>query len=733
MSDGLFEALNEQQAEAVRLTGRPVLVLAGAGSGKTRVIVHKIAHLVRNEGLPSATILALTFTNKAAGEMRNRARALLGDEATAATIGTFHSVGLRILRDHASLVGRRRGFVVYDAQDQAALVARIVKDKGLPRQDHRPPELLHGIERAKRRGLTPGELAAHPTRPPDPVLLQVYEAYEKHLREANAVDFGDLLAKVVRLFEEHPAVRHGYQYRWRHALVDEFQDTNQAQYRMLRLLVEQPDGRTGGLTVVGDDDQAIYGWRGAHVGNILSFPKDFPDAHVVRLERNYRSSANILEAAGEVISHNTERHPKRLWTERPPGPPIELHRAATEVGEAEHIVSRVAALRGEVALSEIAVFYRTHAQSRALEEVLRRHAVPYRVVGGLRFYERAEVKDVLSYLRLLVNPADDVSLLRIVNVPRRGIGAKSTATLLETARARGSSLYEAIPDGAEALGSARRRHLLAFRELIEELRELAATAPARTVLVRSLERTGYFAHLGNEPDPLRAQSRQDNVRELLSAIEAYTESRPGATLAGFLDEAALLSDFDRLGEGQAALEPALTLMTVHSAKGLEFDVVFVAGLEQRLFPHANSLGSDKLIAEERRLFYVALTRARERAYLTLARTRRRFGDVEALPPSVFLSELPEELIAPTPGSAGPASGGRSARRAGEEEVVVYEDEDYDQRYDLGLTADEVIGRRVRHPTLGRGRIRAARDGRVQVDFERGGRHVLDPRFLELVH
>ena len=749
-SDELSQALNPQQAEAVRVTDRPVLVLAGAGSGKTRVIVYKIAHLVRELGLPGGAILALTFTNKAAGEMRERAHDLLGERHIGdAAIGTFHSIGLRILRSHASLIDRRSGFSVYDAQDQEALVARILRDKGVPRDEHRPSDMLRQIEWAKRRCLAPDELAAHPKRGRDPLVDEVYSRYEAHLREANAVDFGDLLAKVVRLLEAHPEVRDGLQYRWRYVLVDEFQDTNQAQYRLLRLLVELPDGATSGLTVVGDDDQAIYGWRGAHVGNILSFPEDFPSAEIVRLERNYRSSATILEAAGELIARNRERHPKRLWTERPAGPPIELHRSSTEVGEAEHVVSRIVGLRGSIGLDEIAVFYRTHAQSRALEEVLRRSSLPYRIVGGQRFYERAEVKDVLAYLRLLVNPDDDVGLLRVLNVPRRGIGKKTVTTLLDAAQATGRSLYGAIPACAETLGAAPARNLRDFRALIDELRELAATAPAKTVLVRTLERTKYFDHLAKESDPLRAQSRKDNVRELLSALGAFAESRPGATLAGFLDEAALLSDFDRLSE-EGELEPAVTLMTVHSAKGLEFDVVFVAGLEQGLFPHANSLDAESRIAEERRLFYVALTRARDRAFLSLARTRRRYGDFEAAAPSVFLSELPAELLDVTPGSlesraaTAPARGGSGwstpsrspgARGAvsraapGDELVVEY---DYDQDEGAAVTADNAVGRQVRHPTLGSGRITAVRDGRIQVDFDRAGRKVLDPRYVELL-
>jgi DNA helicase-2/ATP-dependent DNA helicase PcrA len=755
--------LNPPQAEAVQVVDRPVLVLAGAGSGKTRVITHKIAWLVHHIGLPPDAILALTFTNKAAGEMRSRAARMLGAAAERATIGTFHAVGLRILRVHARLIGREPGFVVYDAQDQEALLKRVLADLNVDPKVFRPRVVLHGIEAAKQRCQGPEAVTLAPPGSTAAIVARAYPLYEKRLREANAVDFGDLLWRVTTLFREHPAALAAYHYRWRHVLVDEFQDTNHAQYALLRQLVERPDGRLCGLTVVGDDDQSIYGWRGAHIGNILGFPKDFPDAHVVRLERNYRSTANILAAAGEVIAKNRRRHPKRLWTEAGPGSLVAVHRADTELDEAAWIVDRVRELHegwrgGEpVPLSQIAVFYRTNAQSRPFEDALRRAGLGYQVLGGLRFYERKEVKDVLAYLRLLVNPADDVSFVRIVNVPRRGIGDTTVERLFERARDEGTSAWAALPAFAAEAKAAAGRRLRDFHQLVEDLRRRAATSNAVRTAVSVLEATQYLEQY--EDDTVEAQTRRENVRELVNAIEVFCEQRPGATLADYLDEVSLVADVDTMKEG----EDALTLMTVHSAKGLEFDAVFVAGLEEDLFPHANSVGDEDDVEEERRLFYVALTRARRDLAITLARQRRRYGELLDCTPSRFLGELPAAVLAPTPGSLGrrvprlpldddwaplpvvarPSAAARPAARAvrpaalGErrsaavEPLDLVETVEYDAAdgCDAPQTIEEAIGRRVRHPTFGEGRVTGARGDLVHVDFPAVGRKLIVGRYL----
>ena len=756
-----IEALNPEQRDAVLAIDRPVLVLAGAGSGKTRVITHKIAYLVRRAGYPPESILALTFTNKAAGEMRSRAARMLGPEAERATIGTFHAIGLRILRAHASTIGRKPGFVVYDAQDQETLIKRVLKHLNVDPKVFRPVDVLRGIEKEKRLCRGPETTTYAPPGSFEGLVARAYPVYEERLRDANAVDFGDLLWRVAKLFQEHPEALAAYQWRWRYVLVDEFQDTNHAQYKMMRQLVERSDGSLAGLTVVGDDDQSIYGWRGAHVGNILSFPDHFPGCHVVRLEQNYRSSANILEAAGEVIARNARRHPKRLWTEEKPGAPLELHQADTEIEEADWAVRRLRQLRDvSIPLRETAVFYRTNAQSRPFEDALRRANVPYQVVGGLRFYERKEVKDVLAYLRLLANPSDDVSLTRIVNVPRRGIGDTTVERLLAHAAGLGTSAWDALPAFAAATRAAAGKRLAEFRSMMEDLLARAAGQSAYRTIVDVLETTQYLDSY--DDGSVESESRIENVRELVNAVEVFCERRASAepaatTLAAYLDDVALVSDIDMVEEG----EDAVTLMTVHSAKGLEFDAVVVAGLEERIFPHANSMDDEERLEEERRLFYVALTRARHRVFLTLARQRRRYGALDPCDASRFLGELPRAVLQTTPGSlqarrasfaglggdgawggggawgAGAGAGrlGRAAPSSGAgapatpEPHVAY---DEDSGFDVPQTIEEAVGRRVRHPVFGTGRVTGGRGDRVYVEFPGAGTKLIIGRFLHFL-
>lgn len=727
MSDRLLAELNEDQREAVRICDRPLLVLAGAGSGKTRVITFKVAHLIDHEGLRPDSILGLTFTNRAAREMRTRAEALLAGDAERVTLGTFHAVGLRILRRHAELIDRDRGMTVYDAQDQETLAKRILRELDVADDQLRPAAALHWIQRQKENNLgplEPREIEVLRDRRAKTLAL-VYREYETRLRAANAVDFGDLIALPTELFVRYPEILAGFRYQWRHVLVDEFQDTNVAQYRFLRALTGPGDGEPAGITAVGDDDQAIYSWRGATVENILGFKDDYEGAHVVRLERNYRSTGNILKAASGLISHNSRRHEKTLWTEAVGGAPLEISGVDSEFEEADRVVRAIQTAGPMVSYDDIAVFYRTNAQSRVLEDALRRRGIPYRVYGGMRFYDRAEVKDVLAYLRVLANPADDVSLQRILNVPARGIGAKTASRLAELARARGLTLRAALGPSAAAFGGAAGRRLAEFATLLDELTVKAREAPVLEVLEDTLERTGYL-RMYDDAGTVEAETRGDNVRELVSAVAAFADGYPQAKLGDLLDEIALATDLDETEAGA----PVVTLMTVHSAKGLEFDHVFIVGLEKGLMPHVNAASNDE-VEEERRLAYVAITRARQRVFLSYARTRRRYGAVEVRLPSPFLRELPPDLLAPRDTRTREEIMGRPAsRRPIRRTPQQPNDSAYPQ--DFALTLDQAIGRTVRHPVFGVGVISGGYADRVHVEFETAGRKTLPAAYLRLV-
>ena len=745
----LLEELNESQREAVLAFDGPVLILAGAGTGKTRTIIHKMAYLVRVRGLAPWHILAMTFTNKAAGEMRERLRALLGPEdAGDLNLGTFHSIGVRLLRRYGGLIGLDPGFVIYDDGDQKTLLGRILKEMNL--SDGFPVQRIRSfIDRAKNHCMGPDD----PRLPLDghfeEVAADVYAVYQKRLRAANAVDFGDLIVEVIRLLEEQRAVQDELHYRFKYVLVDELQDTNLAQHRLLKLLVSD----SGGLCVVGDDDQSIYRWRGAEIANILRFEHDYPGTHVVRLERNYRSTANILEAAGAVIAHNRARHPKTLWTETEPGPNLRLFVAATEREEAQWVASQLRSLQGEVPLNEMAVFYRTNAQSRVFEDELRKVRLPYRVVGGQRFYERAEVKDALAYLRLLVNPRDDMAVERIINVPARGIGGGTVEKVRQRARESGAPLLETAMAMAEDAENAVRKRLRPFAAIMRDLRELVETVPPPAPIVvaqRTLERSGLSEALRAE-GTIEAQSRLENLRELLDSIEEFEDAAATgeATLQGFLDQVALVASTETV-EGEP---DTVTLMTVHAAKGLEFEAVFLAGMEESILPHFNSLDDRDSIEEERRLCYVAMTRARRLLTLTRANVRRRFGQMQDNDPSRFLSEIPRHLLdvtdptearlrgtigrglTGTPGARFSSSYGhreQQAARSYQRDDGLSVDHDYDQRADSTVPGP---GTRVRHPKLGEGRIVSidgmGQDARVKVSFPDLGTRTIVARYLVL--
>ncbi len=642
--------LNDPQAEAVRHTKGPLLVFAGAGSGKTRVITYRVANLVTEARVPPYRIFAVTFTNKAAGEMRARLGRLLGDDvARDLWVGTFHATCARLLRRHGEAIGLSQNFVIYDTDDQKAVVTRALRELDLDEKHYPPRTCLAKIHKAKQELRRPDEMEAGSYV--DDAVVKVFKRYDAQLRAANAVDFEDLIGMMVRLLEENPggqgdAIRRRFEY----VLVDEFQDTNAAQYRFLLALTR--DHRN--LCVVGDDDQSIYRWRGADVRNIRGFQNDFPDALVVKLEENYRSTARIVRAALGVIEKSEERTPKDLWTANAEGAPIEIVATLNERDEAAYVVGVVQDARARgVDPKDIAVFYRVHAQSRVLEEGLRAVHVPYQIIGGTRFYERAEIKSALAYLRVLVNPRSDVDLLRVINTPPRGIGTTTLERLAALATARGLTLHATLgtlddpeleADGPPAkrggLASAKKR-LLAVRDLLARLAARVGSIPPSEMLVDVLETTGYLEALKAD-DTTESEARIENLRELVTSIQDYErESEAGgeaASLAGYLERVSLVSDVDGMKD-----TPKVTLMTVHGAKGLEFEVVVMAGMEEDMFPYRGmSTRDDRDIEEERRLAYVAITRARSRLVMTHAATRQIFGTTRYGKPSQFLAQIPKD-------------------------------------------------------------------------------------------
>jgi DNA helicase-2/ATP-dependent DNA helicase PcrA len=634
--------LNEPQATAAAHVRGPLLVFAGAGSGKTRVITYRIANLLADARVPPWRILAVTFTNKAAGEMRTRLAKLCGpDLAKALWVGTFHATCAKLLRAHGSALGIQQNFVIYDAADQKAVVARALKELDLDERRYPPRAVLSHIHKHKQEGRGPDEAASHGSGYVDDVALRIFRAYEERLRAANAVDFEDLILLVARLLSGTSPEAERIRRRFDYVLVDEFQDTNAMQYRFLRELVRDH----GNLCVVGDDDQSIYRWRGADVRNIRGFRRDYPDATIVKLEQNYRSSARIVAAALGVISRSRDREPKELWTENGPGESIRVVAARDERDEAAFAVETVRRARAEgVDLNEIAIFYRVHAQSRVLEEAMRAANVPYQIIGGTKFYDRAEVKDALAYLRVLVNPASDVDLLRIVNVPARGIGQTTIDRLVAWATAARVTVHEAIGRSGEIddLGAAARKKLKAFHEMLERLRTSAPSWSPSELLERVLEETGYLKALEKE-DSAEADARAENLRELVGSLVDYEAEASAAgepvSLAGYLERVTLVTDVDAMGDGARVV-----MMTVHGAKGLEFERVILTGMEEEMFPYKGvDPGEHEELEEERRLAYVAITRARRHLYMTHTQMRQIFGTTRWNRPSRFLTELPRDV------------------------------------------------------------------------------------------
>jgi DNA helicase-2/ATP-dependent DNA helicase PcrA len=669
----LLEGLNEQQRAAVLHDGSPLLIIAGAGSGKTRVLTHRIAYLLAARGVRPGQVLAITFTNKAAGEMRERVAGLVGPAAETMWVSTFHSACVRILRREATKVGLRSNFSIYDAADSQRLMALVCRELDLDPKRYPPRSFSAQVSNLKNELVdeegyagTVGE-GTHTER----MLAEAYGAYQRRLRQANALDFDDLIMTTVNILQAFPDVAEHYRRRFRHVLVDEYQDTNHAQYVLVRELVggalsqvmaraehgEAEDSvPPAELTVVGDADQSIYAFRGATIRNILEFEDDYPNARTILLEQNYRSTQTILSAANAVIERNADRKPKRLWTAAGNGPRIIGYVADSEHDEASFIAEEIDRLTDsrEARPGDVAVFYRTNAQSRALEEVFVRVGLPYKVVGGTRFYERREVKDALAYLRVLANPDDTVNLRRILNVPKRGIGDRAEACVAALAERERINFNSALLRAAEAPGIASRSvaAITSFTSLLEELRTLVeGGAGPSTLLEAILEQTGYLAELRASHDP-QDESRIENLAELVAVAQEFESTVPDGTLTDFLEQVSLVADADEVPEGAVADGAhdhgedggVVTLMTLHTAKGLEFPVVFLTGLEDGTFPHMRSLGDAKELAEERRLAYVGITRARQRLYLSRAAVRSAWGQPTYAPASRFLGEVPPELV-----------------------------------------------------------------------------------------
>jgi DNA helicase-2/ATP-dependent DNA helicase PcrA len=738
--------LNPEQQEAVLHVDGPLLILAGAGSGKTHVIVNRIAHLIGEGHARPGEVLAVTFTNKAAEEMRARVERLLGGEC-AVWLSTFHSLCARLLRREAPNIGLTRDFVIYDTADQLSALKQVMRELQIDDAYIQPRAALSRISGAKNRMESAEALAAHHGNPREEQIAKIYARYEQVLTANGALDFDDLLLKTVRLLKETDAGRR-YSSRFRYVLVDEYQDTNRPQYMLIRHLASTHHN----VCVVGDPDQSIYQWRGADLRNILDFEEDFPETKVVRLERNYRSTQVILDAASAVISRNLLRKEKRLWTERVGGDRITYLRSGDEIEEADFIARTArTALRQDPDL-RMAVLYRINAQSRVLEDALRREGIAYRIIGSVRFYERKEVKDALAYLKLILNADDDVSFRRIVNVPARGIGRAvmdalervpvgADAPLLAEAARPASSLWARLERGLkEGLFAGRQAaSLRAFHEMMTGLREMAGREVLSTAIGKMLDQSGYLQDLRDDHSE-EAEARVENLAELVSAAREFEARQPDGGLSGFVDQLSLLSDVD---EEQGSRDARILLMTLHSAKGLEFPTVVIAGMEEGLFPHSRASDDDGDLEEERRLCYVGMTRAQDRLILTSAARRRVFGEYRATEPSRFIDEVPAELVREVPtevqtyrspylhGDFRPNSFRRGgARRVREEQPSGFHYENEDQS-----AVPFVPGTRVRHPQFGIGTVQQIEqtgdDFKLTVKFVSVGQKRLIGKYAKL--
>ncbi|MDD4569335.1 MAG: DNA helicase PcrA [Tepidanaerobacteraceae bacterium] len=632
-----LDNLNPQQKEAVTHPAGPLLVLAGAGSGKTRVLTYRMAYLIKNQGVNPKNIIAITFTNKAAREMKDRIEHILPGVRDM-LVSTFHSACVRFLRFDIDKLGYNRNFIIFDNQDQQVLIKDCLKNLNIDDKKFTPAGVLNYIGRAKDQLLIPSKCLDMAKDIREKTMAGIYELYQKRLKENNALDFDDIIMKTVELFKEYPRILSYYQNRFVHILVDEYQDTNIAQYNLIRMMA----AKHRNLCVVGDDDQSIYSFRGADIRNILEFEQDFSDATVIRLEQNYRSTQTILNAANEVIDHNFGRKKKTLWTDNGEGQKINLVTLEDERQEAYFIAREIneRVFRDNIGYGDIAVLYRTNAQSRVLEEAMVKTGLPYRIVGGLRFYQRKEIKDTLSYLRVVANPSDDVSLTRIINVPRRGIGNVTVNKLREVAEEKNRSIFDIITSMDDMLlSSSFKNKLRSFFLMLKDFIEMSKTMSIVDLMNYILEKTGYMEELNNQ-HTTEALSRIENLQEMISAAMEFEQRSPGGGLEDFLAELALVSDVDNMEEK----EQAVVLMTLHSAKGLEFPIVFLSGMDEGIFPHSRSLLDDNQLEEERRLCYVGITRARKKLYMTRAWRRSIYGNKAYYSASRFLDEISPEYI-----------------------------------------------------------------------------------------
>jgi DNA helicase-2/ATP-dependent DNA helicase PcrA len=752
----LLTGLNGPQRDAVTHAGSPLLIVAGAGSGKTRVLTHRIAYLLAERDVHPGQIIAITFTNKAAGEMKERVAHLVGPRARLMWVSTFHSACVRILRAEHDHAGLKSTFSIYDADDSRRLMQLVIRELDLDPKRYTARGLAAQVSNLKNELVEPEDFKNKAKGPNERALAEAYEIYQRRLREAHALDFDDIIMAVVHLFQSHPHVAEAYRRRFRHVLVDEYQDTNHAQYTLIKELVGEKGGdvEPGELCVVGDADQSIYAFRGATIRNILEFERDYPDARTILLEQNYRSTQTILSAANAVIERNPSRKPKRLWSDQGPGEQIVGYVADTEHAEADWVAREIDRLhdREEIRPGDVAVFYRTNAQSRVFEEVFIRVGLPYKVVGGVRFYERKEVRDALGYLRAVVNDDDTVSIRRVLNTPKRGIGERAEACVEALAGRDRMSFGQALRHAKDAPGiAARSANAIAdFVQLLDDLRELSRTAPPEEVLEAVLQRSGLLSELEESIDP-QDQGRVENLQELVSVAREYTErveaqaeegDEQAATLAGFLEQVALVADADQLPDDDPDNQGVVTLMTLHTAKGLEFPVVFLTGLEDGVFPHMRALGDNAELEEERRLAYVGITRARQRLYLSRAVTRGAWGQPQYNPPSRFTDELPPELIrwertagsytswSGTGGGVGGRAGGDRGRGGG---FAGGTPKAQQLASRLGIDASKLataselpqapkvsVGERVNHQRYGLGRVLAVEGqgpgARAQIDF-----------------
>lgn len=640
----ILMSLNPEQRDAVKHTDGPLLIMAGAGSGKTRVLTNRIAYLIGEKAVAPWSILAITFTNKAAKEMKERVKKIVGPIADDIWISTFHSMCVRILRRDIDRIGIKRNFTILDPSDQLSVIKQILKKKNIDPKKFEPKSLLGSISSAKNELKTVKDYGKIVKGPYESTVLDVYDAYQKELRKNHALDFDDLIMTTIQLFNQVPEVLEFYQRKFQYIHVDEYQDTNRAQYMLVRMIAD----RYQNICVVGDSDQSIYRWRGADIANILSFENDYPSSKTVMLEQNYRSSKTILQAANEVINNNFNRKPKNLWTENQIGEKIACFSGDTEHDEAYFVVGKIKELMKEhdYKLSDMAILYRTNAQSRVIEELLVKSNLNYNIVGGTKFYDRKEIKDVLAYLRIIANPDDDISLRRIINVPKRGIGATTVEKIAEWAASQDMSMFQALQEVEQlGLSKAATSKLVQFIEQLHGWVQLQEYLSVTELVEELLEKTGYRDMLKNEKT-IEAQSRLENIDEFLSVTTEFETKNEDKSLVAFLTDLALIADIDQVDDDETTKNDhdKVLLMTLHSAKGLEFPVVFLIGMEEGVFPHSRSLFEEEEMEEERRLAYVGITRAEQQLYLSCAKMRTLFGRTNTNPQSRFIREIPEEVL-----------------------------------------------------------------------------------------